>query len=398
MISLFKYLCEGGAAGHLHHPYEYDDFTLRDIKGLIRNLFSAKIEDITEKIDGTNIQATMNDAGQVVFIRNKGDLNNSIGGMTIADMAEKWKDKPNTANTFLRAGEIITNVFSKIGSKFFNPDNNTRLIANCECIISGKTNIMVYDSDQVDFHNIWIYKKQNGEWVNIGVTKRGIDIINRACEKNDSARVTPNVFIKITEKSKDILVNYIKEIDKIFKNENCTEYTTILDYKRARFDKYLKENHLYWIANNDFVSDTLFKRWFCLDKSINIKKIKDAVPENAVELADLDKIGYKEIVGYVIEPIDIFFIRLGNEVISLCDNLINSTSKDFVIKELQKDMQEAIDTAGEDKKDKVLIQLQRLQNMKINETEGIVFSYKGKLMKLTGTFAPLNQIIGLKYK
>jgi len=398
MIRLFKYLCEGGAAGHLHHPYEYDDFTLRDIKGLIRNLFSAKIEDITEKIDGTNIQATMNVAGQVVFIRNKGDLNNPIGGMTIADMAEKWKDKPNTANTFLRAGDIITSVFSKIGSKFFNPDNNTRLIVNCECVISGKTNIMVYDADQVDFHNIWVYKKQNDEWVNTDVTKRGIDIINRACVKNDFAQITPAVFIRITEKSKDILVNYIKEIDKIFKNENCTEYTSLLEYKRARFYKYLKENRLYWIANNNFVSDTLFKRWFCLDKSINIKKIKDAVPENAVELAELDKKGYKEVVGYVIEPIDNFFIRLGNEVISLCDNLINNNSKDFVINELRKDMQEAIDTVDDDKKDKVLIQLQRLKDMQINATEGIVFSYKGKLMKLTGTFAPLNKIIGLKYK
>lgn len=391
-------MCEGGAAGHLHHPYEYDDFTLRDIKGLIRNLFSAKIEDITEKIDGTNIQATMNNAGQVVFIRNKGDLNNPIGGMTTADMAEKWKDKPNTANTFLRAGDIITQVFSKIGSKFFNPDNNTRLIVNCECVISGKTNIMVYDSDQVDFHNIWIYKKQNGEWVNTDVTKHGITIINRACEKIDSAQITPNVFINITEKSNDILVEYIKEIDKIFKNEKCTEYTSLLNYKRARFDKYVKENHLDWITNNDFVSDALFKRWFCSDKSINIKKIKDADPENAVELAALDKNGYKEIVGYVLEPIDNFFIRLGNDVISLCDNLINANSKAFVIKELQKDMQEAINTVDEDKKDKVLFQLQRLQDMQINATEGIVFSYKGKMMKLTGSFAPLNQIIGLKYK
>ena len=61
MKNLFDYIIEGGASGHMKHPYDYTDFTLRDIKGLIRNLFSGKIEDITEKIDGTNIQATMPD-------------------------------------------------------------------------------------------------------------------------------------------------------------------------------------------------------------------------------------------------------------------------------------------------------------------------------------------------
>jgi hypothetical protein len=398
MKSLYQYIAEGGAAGHMLHPYDYNEFTLRDIKGLIRNLFSAKIEDITEKIDGTNIQATMNTAGQVVFIRNKGNLNSTIGGMTIDDMAAKWKDKPNIAKTFLTAGGIITKVFSKIGPKFFNPDDETRLVVNCECVIAGKTNIMVYDSDQVYFHNIWIYKKQDGEWVNIDITKKGLDIINNACEKLDSAQVTPNVFIKITEKSKEILVDYIKEIDKIFKNEHCSEFSTILDYKKSRFDKYLHDNHLDWIADNTIVKDVLFNRWFCADKLINIKKIKDEVKEYSSELSALDKKGYKDIVAFAIEPIDIFFIKLGNEVISLCDNLMNNKNKNCVIKELQKDMQDAIDTVEADKKDRVLAQLQRMQDMQINATEGIVFYYKGQLMKLTGTFAPLNQIVELKYK
>ena len=101
MKDLYTYLIEGGASGHMAHPYDYTEFTLRDLKGLIRNLFSGKIEDITEKIDGTNIQATMNQQGQVVFIRNKTDLNSELGGMTIDDMAKKWEAKPSVAKTFL---------------------------------------------------------------------------------------------------------------------------------------------------------------------------------------------------------------------------------------------------------------------------------------------------------
>jgi hypothetical protein len=42
--------------------------------------------------------------------------------------------------------------------------------------------------------------------------------------------------------------------------------------------------------------------------------------------------------------------------------------------------------------------LKKLQSIGINNivpTEGVVFMYKGKLFKLTGTFAPVNQILGL---
>ena len=143
MKSLIQYLFEGGASGHMAHPYDYAEFTLRDLKGLIRNLFTGRIEDMTEKIDGTNIQATMNDSGTVVFIRNQKDLNSEIGGMTIADMADKWAGKPRIAQTFLTAGDTITKVFERIGPRFFNPSPDKRLVVNCECVIAGKTNAPV---------------------------------------------------------------------------------------------------------------------------------------------------------------------------------------------------------------------------------------------------------------
>lgn len=40
---------------------------------------------------------------------------------------------------------------------------------------------------------------------------------------------------------------------------------------------------------------------------------------------------------------------------------------------------------------------QQLGN-KFNATEGIVFTYKGRRMKLTGSFARVNQIMGTLFK
>ncbi len=35
---------------------------------------------------------------------------------------------------------------------------------------------------------------------------------------------------------------------------------------------------------------------------------------------------------------------------------------------------------------------------KIIPSEGITFFYKGELLKITGVFAPINQVLGLRFK
>lgn len=403
MINLYTYLIEGGASGHMAHPYDYTEFTLRDLKGLIRNLFSGKIEDITEKIDGTNIQATMNQQGQVVFIRNKTDLNSELGGMTIDDMAKKWEAKPSVAKTFLTAGHIITEVFEQIGPKFFNPSDNKKLVLNCECVTEGKTNVLYYNSSQVDFHDIWVYEKNDeGKWENTDVTKTGLDTIQKACEKVDNAQITPKLIIKVQQDSEEILVSFIKKLDRIFKDANCKEQSTVDDWKFSRFLSYCKEHEEWtdWVLKSEEGTKLLYRRWFYDDKSVNIKKICELYPEDANNVRAVDKKEYKQWVASVMEPLDNFFIELGNSIIELCDGILNQDSKAEIVKKLKTDLEDVVSeielNGDDDANQKMTKQLTRLEGIGLNATEGIVFRYKGKLMKCTGSFAPLNQLLGLK--
>lgn len=400
MKDLYTYIInEGGASGHMHHPQDYDEMTLRDIKGLIRNLFSSHIEDITEKIDGTNIQATVNSDDEVRFIRNKTDLNRTDGGMTISEMADKWSSNANIQHIFITAAHIIEQVLTQIDYKFFNPDATTRRYVNCECVIAGKTNIMPYATDQVDFHDIWVYTLINSEWINTDVTKKGLEEINRACSNVEGAQLTPQVIISTTDKSKDILVTYIKEIDSIFKHAHCNERSTIGDYKRAVFDLYVSK-HCSWVLDNEQGATLLYNRWFNGDRSTNIRKIQEMYgPDNDVRA--LETIS-KRIVSQCVERLDAFFIRLGNDIISLCTGLINSGNESAVIDELTKDLENAvtdIKRSGDDEAvEKLFTQMKRIENMRPNAAEGIVFRYKGKLMKLTGAFGALNQCIGMSMR
>lgn len=402
MKDLYTYLIEGGASGHMAHPYDYTEFTLRDLKGLIRNLFSGKIEDITEKIDGTNIQATMNQQGQVVFIRNKTDLNSELGGMTIDDMARKWEAKPSVAKTFLTAGHIITEVFEQIGHKFFNPSDSKKLVLNCECVTEGKTNVLYYNSSQVDFHDIWVYEKnEEGKWENTDVTKTGLETIQKACEKVDNAQITPKLIIKVQQDSEEILVSFIKKLDRIFKDANCKEMSTVDDWKFSRFLSYCKEHQEWtdWVLKSEEGTRLLYRRWFHDDKSVNIKKICELYPEDANNVRAVDKKEHKQWVASVMEPLDNFFIELGNSIIELCDGILNQDSKAEIVKKLKTDLEDVvseIELNGDDEANqKMARQLQRLEGMELNASEGIVFRYKGKLMKCTGSFAALNAALGM---
>ena len=101
-------------------------------------------------------------------------------------------------------------------------------------------------------------------------------------------------------------------------------------------------------------------------------------------------------------PLDNFFTRLGNDLIELCDGIINANNKDAVVKQLTNDLKNAVDTirteGSDDANQKLTIQLNRLKDMQLNAAEGIVFRYKGNLMKCTGSFAALNQVLGLQYR
>lgn len=402
MISLFESLKkyfgvinEGGMAGHMAHPIDFADFTAHDLKELITDLFEGRIEDITEKIDGNNVQATMREDGTVLFIRNNTDLNN--GGMTIEDMATKWADKPSVSHTYITAGQIITKVFNKIDPKFFNPEPNKKLAVNCECVIAGVTNIIPYADAQVDFHDIYIYVKQEDKWELEKVTKTGLDVINKACDGLDDAKITPKVIIGFTKESNNLIKKYHKMIDDLFDADNVS----IDGWKFVKFCEYISKNYV-WILDNQQGSKLLYNRWFKGDKSTNIRVIKQLYNDHLDELNMLEKKVYKDIVSDVIDPLDNIFIKLGNDIIKLCKGLINGSSNDKIIKHLQSEMQSVIkdvETNGtSETQAKLIRQLQRMENAggegSINSVEGIVFKYKGRLMKLTGSFAPLNQILG----
>ena len=379
---------------HMSHPFDYTDFTGKDLIELVKSLFTGKIENIKEKLDGTNLNATMNLNGDVVFIRNKGDINSETGGMSIEDMKNKWADNPSVANNFVKAGQTIQQIFSKLGIEYFNPNNDTKKIINCECISKGKTNVMIYNSDRVAFHGYKIYKRGIDEWELIEDCEGGIDDLYQAANGIDVAKPRQNLIIKDHKEANKLKSQFIKEIKTLFKNENLSINNTIEDWKKKRFDNIKPE----WLIEE---VDPIFNRWFNKDKSFKANELKKIYPEYYEQLKD-DKFA-KQFVDKVMQPLDNLFLLIGNAFINICEGFTNDNSKNQILDILKNDLNQVINkiqSEGSDESKEILNrQLLRLQSLggydNLNIAEGVVLVFKNRRMKLTGSFAPLNQIMGI---
>jgi len=109
----------------------------------------------------------------------------------------------------------------------------------------------------------------------------------------------------------------------------------------------------------------------------------------------------------VIRPFEELFLKLGVEVLKNAAGYM-AASPDDAAKQIASDVLIQAKTikskgATEDQLNKLKNELQRLKVVgglkKIVGSEGLTFFYNDKIYKLTGLFAPVNQILGLlKYQ
>ena len=395
MLNLTRYimLFEGGAGGHMAHPFDYTDFTANDLIDLVDSLFKGKIENLKEKLDGFNVNASMNDDGEIIFIRNNTERNSERGGVLLKDLETRWDGKEHQKKVFMTAAKIIEQIFPKVGKEFFNPDKNHRKIINCECIIAGKTNIMPYAKDRVAFHGYTIWEWDGSKWNEQEDVEGHVDELYKAAEGIDEAKPRPNLMIKNIEDGIKFADKFSKSISKLWEDEGLKTTDSIEDWKKIRFKKFAPD----WCKEDM----DIFNRLCNGDKSINLRELKKRYPNE--DLSDLDKGMKKSLPAQIMEPMDNLFLAIGNELLDQLEGFVNSDDKENIISIVKQDTEEIIKTIEKsdsvDAKDKLEKCMQRLQALgnKYNAAEGIVVMYKGRRMKFTGSFAAINGALGTRF-
>ena len=105
-----------------------------------------------------------------------------------------------------------------------------------------------------------------------------------------------------------------------------------------------------------------------------------------------------------IKPFEEIFLGVGADVLEFVGSVLTVHPEKAIRKMKQKfkSVADQVRTSGDPSKiQKLKQELQRLNQLggieRIVASEGLVFFYNGKTYKLTGTFAPLNQILGIFY-
>jgi hypothetical protein len=143
----------GGAAGHMLHLSENLDLTFSEIKQILLNVATAKLE-LVEKVDGQNIFFTWSSSSDAVLTaRNSGDI--SKGGMTPEDFYSKWSGHP-AESAFIQGFEAINNALRKMQKRekeeIFGKDS--KLWVNAEIMFSGHPNVIQYDGNHIVIHGL----------------------------------------------------------------------------------------------------------------------------------------------------------------------------------------------------------------------------------------------------
>ena len=151
----------------MNHPFDDKGLTFGDLKKMVEAGLSGNLnfeEDITEKTDGQNVFATIQD-GTVKFARNKTELKNP---MTLSQFKDKFEGHPSEAvkETFQFAAEDLSKQLTKLPkNKQQEYFNNGKDFMNMELIYSQNPNVIRYDTDVIQFHGI---KKTDGNGNIIG--------------------------------------------------------------------------------------------------------------------------------------------------------------------------------------------------------------------------------------
>jgi hypothetical protein len=397
-------LTEGGAAGHMNHPFDDRDLTFKDLKKLILLSLDGKLnleKDVTEKTDGQALAVTFKD-GKVGAARNKSEILNPLD---VKQVKMKFGGRGNITDAFSYAMEDLEKaILSLPEDERMELFQNGKRFVNLEIIYPATKNVIAYGPGAyLQFHGLTEYDekgKKTTDYPEYGeILQKLIAGVNADVQKY--FKIIPPKILTMNrlpdfEKKETYYLNKINQLQKEFKLKDSDE---IMKYHQRWWENFINEK---FPTASEEVKAGLLQRWAYNDKGfrLNGKSIPDPeVLKSAIEFDKMDFVKQNKKNIYQFEKI---FLELGVDVLHNISDYLAVNPKESV-QDLRKNIAleiKKIQASGKlEDLEKLEHQLKRIEDMggfeKIVPAEGIVFVYKGKTYKLTGLFAPVNQLLGL---
>ena len=409
-----KLLTEGGAYGHLNHPFDDKNLTFSDFKTLIINTLQGNLDSegaVTEKTDGQNIMISWKN-DKLVAARNKGHIkNHGANALSISGVKNMFAGRGEIEKAFVSAMQdlqkAIKGLSKKQKDKIFDEGKK---FMSLEVIYPKTANVIPYDKSLLQFHGTIEYDSAGSP---IGEDRGSARMLAGMIKQiNQDIQKTYSItkpFVTNLPKVKDFSRRqsyFLGKLNKLKNEYKLKDTDTLADYHQAYWMEYIfnaGKQFKYHVPNKILVK--LVRRWAFFDKSYKIPQIRKDLqdyPKFLNWVLRTDKVDHAKLQKKHIRDWEVLFFELGAEILSNLSDFI-AANPNKAAQQIRKDLQKAINQVRTSKNPKVLntlkTQLDRLNAIgglkSVVPSEGITFVFKGKLYKYTGAFAPANQILGM---
>ncbi len=396
-------ILEGGAYGHMNHPFDIEmNLTFSDLKQIVVRALNGDLELAREKTDGQALAVSWVN-GRLVAARNKSHLKNKgAGAMTIGQVADKFAGRGGLTDAYNFA---MSDLSKAIGS-LSEPQRKMifkggSCFMNLEVIYPTSVNVIPYGQPLLVFHGTFEYDKDGNV---IGENQQAAKIlagmikqVNGHVQSKYTIQGPPIQKLPKSEHLSKLQGKYISMIGKLQSEFGLHDSDGVADYHQAWWTKFV-EKGAKKLDTQEKIG--LVKRWAFGDKSFRINTIQDAKLRAWAE--QTDKQDQQKISKQNLMKFEEIFLGVGADVLSFMSSVLTAnpdSAKKQMVSRLESTIQQ-VKASGDPKKvAKLKLELERLNALggfeKIVPNEGIVFVYGGNTYKLTGAFAPLNQILGI---
>ena len=393
----------GGLGGHIYHLYENPSLSFGQMKSIFHLAIKGELEETYEKLDGQNIVFSYDlETGTVAFARNKGDI--KTGGMGLKDVQAKWQKLPKVQGAYVGAYNTLQHSISKMSdqeaSHVFGPNKN--IWYSAEVITAVNPNVINYGRDAVSLHQSgYVFDKNGNQIENTDVSKNFAALENLISSTGDSETKTWDIWKPIIislKKSKDVAERYTASLSAIMSKYGMSDGDTMKDFMSAAFIKHALSDYDLSEQEKSFMGAMFAEEGHKREKK---KKIL-ANFENQEQAKSLYTLIQQDtkIKKIILKPLEELVHGFAVEVLSNTRSLFVSDHEEEV-KRLRDTLTQELETlkssGGEEKLEKLKASLEKLRGMDniTSSMEGIIFTHNGHTYKLTGNFAPINQILGM---
>jgi hypothetical protein len=384
----------GGAAGHMSHVYESYELTFGDIEDILAFVSNKSIQSI-EKIDGCSLFVTWIE-GEFRTARNKTDI--SVGGQCEDDFLKKWDNHPaydSFVGGFYAVKEALQLVAAKELEKIFE---SGKKYLSFEIVNPLNPNMISYGKHYIVAHEL--VDGASGEPAS-GSFKKLVDAISgTTVDANGTSWFVsgPAVVDSIHPANIDKFCSEMRSFaGPEWRGMSLEEYASSVIFCRGM-----------GLGLSKAKIDQILKSTFGHPEALKVVEIKKGLTKKQQEFVSsfCAKNKKSKSLSKIMEPLELI-------ITDICSEMFSGTQSNFVedhdcnIKNINQELRTSLvhlrdlASSGDEQASRILEKhlkrLGNLQNSMSTSIEGVVVEFprdSGEKKKLTGRFAPINQIVG----